>query len=416
MILSSVSSSGKNFFLFLVFLALALVTFTPPTTAKAEGQSIASSVAENDPRFADIEVAVWEEINSGNIPGAVVLVGHQDRVVYRKAFGQRSLVPEPQPMTVDTIFDLASLTKVVATTTAIMQLWDRGLLKINDPVIKYWPEFGQNGKNSITLWQLLTHTSGLRDEINPQVNWSDYQGALEAIAVDKKIPWKTKFKYSDVDFIVLGEIVQRLSNQRLDSYCTEKIFQPLKMDKTTFNPPENWLPVIAPSNQENGVWLWGKVQDPDTRKFGGVAGHAGLFSNADDLSVFAQMLLNGGESQGQRILTAKAAAAMTRPRYIPENSGTISRGFGWDMQSPLSKRFNSSFPAGSFGHTGFTGTSIWIDPRSKTYLIILTNCLHPNGKSKVQDLREKVAAAVARAVPMGPPAVPKPMTSSEGNH
>ena len=148
----------------------------------------------------------------------------------------------------------------------------------------------------------------------------------------------------------------------------------------------------------------GKVQDPDAYNFGGVAGHAGLFSNADDLSVFAQMLLNGGESQGQRILTAKAVAAMTRPRYIHENSGTVSHSFGWDMQSPLSQRFNYSFPAGSFGHTGFTGTSIWIDPRSKTYLIILTNSLHPNGKGKVKPLRAKIAAAVAAAVPVKPAA------------
>ena len=221
------------------------------------------------------------------------------------------------------------------------------------------------------------------------------QGALEAIAVDRLIPWKTKFKYSDVDFVVLGEIVQRLSKQSLDSYCNEKIFQPLQMDKTTFNPPETWLPGIAPCHRENGDWLWGKVQDPAAHKFGGVAGHAGLFSNADDLSVFAQMLLNGGESQGRRILTAKAVDAMTRPRNIPETS--IRRGLGWDIQSPLSQRFNASFPAGSFGHTGSTGTSIWIDAPFKPYLIILTNCLHPNGKSKVQDLREKVAAAVAGA-------------------
>jgi serine-type D-Ala-D-Ala carboxypeptidase len=328
-------------------------------------------------RFAPIAVAVQEEIDAGHIPGAVVLIGRQGRVIYHQAFGQRSLEPEPQPMALDTIFDLASLTKVIATTTAIMQLWDRGLLKISDPVMKYWPEFGQNGKQSITLEQLLTHTSGLRDQINPHVKWSDYPGALEAIVRDGTIPWKTKFKYSDVDFIVLGEIVQRLSQQSLDSYCTEKIFQPLKMDKTTFNPPETWLAGIAPCNKVNGDWLWGKVHDPDARKFGGVAGHAGLFSNARDLSVFAQMLLNHGESQGKRILTAEAVAAMTRPRIICETSCTISHGLGWDLVSPLSKEFNTSFPVGSFGHTGFTGTSIWIEPLSKTYLIILTNRLHP---------------------------------------
>jgi CubicO group peptidase (beta-lactamase class C family) len=366
-----------------------------------KGQSAAIDV--DDRRFAPVEVAVQEEIEAGHIPGAVVLVGHQGRVIYHQAFGQRSLEPECQSMTLDTVFDLASLTKVVATTTAVMQLWDRGLLNISDPVIKYWPEFSPNGKNSITLWQLLTHTSGLRDQINPQVKWSDYPGALEAIAGDGKIPWKTKYKYGDVDFIVLGEIVQRLSKQSLDSYCTEKIFQPLKMERTTFNPPETWLSDIAPGNKVNSDWLRGKVQDHDARKLGGVAGHAGLFSNADDLSAFAQMLLNGGESQGKRILTAKAVAAMTRPRIICETSCTINHGFGWDMLSPLSKEFNASFPAGSFGHTGFTGTSIWIEPHSKTYLIILTNRLHPNGKGQVKLLRAKIAAAVAASVPMKPP-------------
>ena len=373
-------------------------------SANLEEKVHSAFIGVDDPRFAPVEVAVQEEIKAGHIPGAVILVGHQGRVVYRRAFGQRSLEPERQPMTLDTVFDLASLTKVVATTTAVMQLWDRGLLTISDPVIKYWLEFGHNGKNSISLWQLLTHTSGLRDQINPQVKWSDYPGALEAIAGDGTIPWKTRYKYGDVDFIVLGEIVQRLSKQPLDSYCTENIFQPLKMARTTFNPPETWLSGIAPGNKVNGDWLRGKVQDPDARKFGGVAGHAGLFSNADDLSAFAQMLLNGGESQGKRILTAKAVAAMTRPRIICDTSCTINHGFGWDMLSPLSKEFNTSFPAGSFGHTGYTGTSIWIEPHSKTYLIILTNRLHPDGKGQVKPLRAKIAAAVAAAVPVKPAA------------
>ena len=359
-------------------------------------------MAVDDPRFSPIAVAVQEEIDAGHIPGAVVLVGHQGRIVYRQAFGQRSLEPEGQPMTLDTIFDLASLTKVVATATAIMQLWDRGLLNPSDPVAKYWPEFGQNGKESITLRQLLTHTSGLRDQINPHVNWSDYSGALAAIAADGTIPWKTRFKYSDVDFIVLGEIVQRLSKQSLDSYCTEKIFQPLQMDQTTFNPPAAWLPCIAPCNKVNGEWLWGTVQDPDARKFGGVAGHAGVFSTADDLARFAQMMLAGGESRGRRILSPGAVGAMIKPQAI---SGTpVLRGLGWDILSPFSKEFNASFPRGSFGHTGYTGTSIWIEPHSKTYLIILTNRLHPNGKGQVKTLRAKIAAAVAAAVPMGPPA------------
>jgi CubicO group peptidase (beta-lactamase class C family) len=405
----------RRVFFCLAFLALlvvaALVIFRSQTTwykatsnaAKISKKAPETLIVDDDPRFAPIDVAVQDELKAAQIPGAVILVGHKGRVVYRKAFGWRSLEPLPQPMTVDTIFDIASLTKVVGTTTAIMQLSDHGLLGIDDFVVKYWPEFGQNGKNVITLRQLLIHTSGLRVAINTEPRWSDYQGALEAIAGDRLIyPPGIKFRYSDVDFIILGEIVQRISGHPLDVYCTKKIFQPLKMGRTLFNPPANWQAGIAPCNQEKGVWRWGKVQDPNAYQFGGVAGHAGIFSTADDLSLFAQMLLNGGESRGVRILSRRAVVAMTKPQDIP--GSPIRRGLGWDIQSPFSEEFNTSFPAGSFGHTGFTGTSIWIDPDSQTYLIILTNRLHPRGIKPIKSLRIKVAAAVAAAVHMGPPA------------
>lgn len=411
---------GRKFF-YIASLALLAVTAIvvyggltthdqapPPTTstgATAPAPNTATqpgiSLSEDDPRFASIDTAAKEEINAGHLPGAVILVGHQGRVVYRKAFGQRCLEPQPQPMTVDTIFDIASLTKVVATTPAIMQLSDRGLLNLDDPVAKYWPEFANNGKTSLTLRQLLLHTSGLRVEVDPRAHWSDYQGALKAIAMDRLFrPPGTKFRYSDVDFIVLGEIVQRVSGQPLDVYCTEHIFRPLKMRQTSFNPPENWRANIAPCDMENGRLRWGKVQDPAAYLLGGVAGHSGVFSTADDLAVFAQMLLDGGESRGVRILSCQAVAAMTKPQH---NAGSLTwRGLGWDIHSPFSKDFNASFPFGSFGHTGFTGTSIWIDPHSKTYLIILTNRLYPKGRGQVKPLRAKVAAAVAAALHIEP--------------
>ena len=215
-------------------------------------------------------------------------------------------------------------------------------------------------------------------------------------------PPGTGFRYSDVNFIVLGEVVRRVSGQQLDAYCTEKIFKPLKMRQTSFCPPDTWQARTAPCNVVNGHLQWGEVQDPIAYRLGGVAGHAGVFSTADDLAVFAQMLLDGGEGRGERILSRKAVAAMTNPQNTAES--VIRRGLGWDIKSPLSKEFNASFPAGSFGHTGYTGTSIWIDPRSQTYLIILTNRLHPAGKGQVKTLRAKIAAAVAAAVPMGSPA------------
>jgi CubicO group peptidase (beta-lactamase class C family) len=356
------------------------------------------SLGVNDPRFAPIAVAAREEIDAGHIPGAVVLVSHCGRIVYLQAFGERCLEPWCQPMTVDTIFDIASLTKVVATTTAIMQLADRGLLKISDPVAKYWPEFGQNGKDKITLRQLLTHTSGLRAEINPRARWTDYQGALEAITRDHPLHApETEFRYSDVNFIVLAEIVRRVSGQPLEVFCAQKIFTPLNMRHTSFRPPITWLTHIAPCNVIKGYLRWGEVQDPTSYRLGGVAGHAGVFSTAADLAKFAQMLLDGGES----ILSPRTVAAMTRP----QNTECVitRRGLGWDIQSAYSKEFNASFPAGSFGHTGYTGTSIWIEPHSQTCLIILTNRLHPHGKGQVKPLRAKIAAAVAAAVPMGPP-------------
>jgi serine-type D-Ala-D-Ala carboxypeptidase len=304
---------------------------------------------------------------------------------------------------VDTIFDIASLTKVVATTTAIMQLWDAGLLNIDDPVAKYWPEFVQNDKAPLTLRQLLTHTSGLREGINPRARWSSYREALKAIAVDQPLhPPSTEFRYSDVNFIVLGEIASRVSGQHLDRYCTEKIFQPLNLRRTSFKPPKAWQAHIAPCNVIDGCLRWGKVQDPVAYRFGGVAGHSGVFSTAGDLAIFAQMLLDGGESRGRRVLSREALAAMTKPQGIAGSS--IRRCLGWDIKSPYSKEFNAFFPEGSFGHTGYTGTSIWIEPGSQTYLIILTNRLHPAGKGHDKPLRAKIAKVVTAAVSMEPPA------------
>ncbi|MGO9621285.1 MAG: serine hydrolase [Desulfobaccales bacterium] len=357
----------------------------------------------NDRRFARIEPAVNQEIAAGHLPGAVVLVGHQGRIVYRRAFGQRALEPRPLPMTPDTIFDIASLTKVVATTTAIMQLADAGRLRLDAPVARYWPEFAANGKGGITIRQLLTHTSGLRAEVNSHYRWSGYEGALAVIAADRPIrPPGTEFHYSDVNFITLGEVVHRVSGQPLNEYCAQKIFGPLGLKDTSFRPRQGLQERIAPCDVQSGCLRWGEVQDPTAYRMGGVAGDAGVFSTADDLAVFVQMLLDGGQSRGHQILSKEAVAAMRQPQSIPGSS--TRRGLGWDIRSPYSRIFNAAFPAGSFGHTGYTGTSIWVDPRSRTYLIILTNRLHPGGKGEVKALRAKIAAVVAAAVPMGPPA------------
>jgi uncharacterized protein YbbC (DUF1343 family) len=365
--------------------------------------------AIDDPRFARVAQVARQEIAARSTPGVVVLVGHQDRIVYRQAFGHRSLDPRIEPMTVDTVFDIASLTKVVATTTAIMQLVDKGRLRLDDPVARHWPEFAANGKRGITVRQLLTHTSGLRAEVNSRVRWQGYEGALAAIAADKPVnPPGTAFRYSDANFIALGDLVRRVSGKPLDVYCAQEIFRPLGMKDTSFRPPAAKQARIAPCDYQNGVLRCGQVSDPTAYRMGGVAGHAGVFSTATDLALFTQMLTDGGTAQGRQILSPQAMAAMTKPHGLPGN-GT-RRGLGWDIRSPYSKVFNASFPKGSFGHTGYTGTSIWIEPKSRTFLIILTNRLHPDAKGQIKNLRAQTAAAVAAAIPMGKPAAMAPQT------
>jgi uncharacterized protein YbbC (DUF1343 family)/CubicO group peptidase (beta-lactamase class C family) len=354
-----------------------------------------------DPRLNDVQLGsiaevALEAIRLGDIPGAVVLVGNKGKVVYRQAFGDRSLVPEKLPMTADTIFDLASLTKVVATTTALMQLVEKGRLRIEDPVSKYWPEFKGNGKERITVRHLLTHYSGLRD-FNPNHKRSGYDSALKTIAAGKPIsPPGTRFQYCDVNFIILGEIIQRVSGQPLDAYCDEFIFKPLEMKDTGFKPSFSLRNRIAPTQYtqgNSGKILWGEVHDSVSQSMGGVAGHAGLFSTADDLSIFCQTILDGGISRGVRILSPLTVEKMTTPQS-PANMG-ILRGFGWDIDSPFSSCRGELFPIGSFGHTGFTGTSIWIDPISRTYVILLTHRIHPDGKGDAVPLRSQIATIVA---------------------
>jgi uncharacterized protein YbbC (DUF1343 family)/CubicO group peptidase (beta-lactamase class C family) len=354
-------------------------------------------------RFAAVGQAAKQEVGAGHVPGAVILVGHRGKTVYRKAFGKRALTPCPQAMTVDTVFDLASLTKVVATTTAIMKLADRGQIGLDRPAATYWPAFAANGKGGITIRQLMTHTSGLRPGMPSKPHWSDYDGAMAAIVQDHPVYAPgTQFRYSDVNFIALGEIVHRVSHMPLSVYCKREVFGPLGMKDSSFEPPLKLKPRIAPTDYQGAGLRWGVVSDPTAYHMGGVAGHAGVFSTADDLAILAQMLIDGGESQGKRFLSSQAVAAMTKPYPVPGSN--TERGLGWDIRSPYSKVFNVSFPRGSFGHTGYTGTSIWIDPHSQTFLIVLTSRLHPNGKGDVRPLREKTAAAVAAAVPMGRPA------------
>ena len=357
--------------------------------------SAATAKVSSAPNLTVLDSIVLDAIHDREIPGAVLLVGHDGQVVYRKAFGNRALEPRREPMTVDTIFDIASLTKVVATTTAVMQLVQKGEVRVNDPVAKYIPEFAENGKDDITVRNLLTHFSGLREDVDLDPPWQGRDAGFRLAFAEKPVyPPGSRFLYSDTNFITLGALVERVTGSTFDQYCARKIFAPLQMSHTRFLPPAAWRPKIAPTEyDEQGKMLRGVVHDPRARRMGGVAGHAGLFSTADDLSRFARALLNGSP-----ILAGEMVEKMTTPQQPP--TAQILRGFGWDIDSPFSSNRGDLLPVGSFGHTGFTGTSMWIDPTTQTYIILLTNAVHPRGKGSAIALRSKVATAVAAALPL----------------
>jgi uncharacterized protein YbbC (DUF1343 family)/CubicO group peptidase (beta-lactamase class C family) len=347
-------------------------------------------------RLSVVDAIVQKAVDDHQIPGAVVLIGHDGKVVYRKAFGHRALEPRRELMTVDTIFDLASLTKVISTTTSVMQLVERGKVRVSDTVVKYLPEFGQNGKEDITVRQLLTHYSGLAPDLDLKTPWQGKETAYQmAFAEKPETPPGSGFVYSDINFIVLGALVEKVSGESLDHYSAQHVFAPLKMAHTRYLPPKTWRAKIAPTQfDDHNHMLWGEVHDPTAFRMGGVAGHAGLFSTADDLSKFAQTLLDGGGG----ILSPLTVEKMSTAEQPP--NATAVRGFGWDIDTPFSTNRGELLPVGSYGHTGFTGTSLWIDPTTKSYIILLTNSVHPRGQGNAIGLRTKVATAVAATLPL----------------
>lgn len=337
-----------------------------------------------------IEAIVHEEIDAGRLPGAVVMVGDADAVHFRRAFGARQVRPERLPMTEDTVFDLASLTKPVATATAILQLVESGKLDLDAPVARYWPEFTDNGKAAITPRQLLTHYSGLRADLDLKPAWSGTDAARRLILAERPVaPPGSRYRYSDINFEVLGELVQRVSGLPLDVYCERHIFAPLGMRDTAFRPPASGR--IAATAGSLGV-----VHDPTARRMGGVAGHAGLFSTADDLARFARLLLKGGRLDDVKVLDAASVEGMSMPQS-PAGQPRL-RGLGWDLAPPFAADRDGLPPVGAYGHTGFTGTALWIDPVTGIYVAMLSNRVHPDGRGDAKPLRDRVMAAVSEAM------------------
>jgi CubicO group peptidase (beta-lactamase class C family) len=389
-----------------VALLLALVTAVPLGAARPpEGVSTKLPILTAD-ALAPIDAIVADEIRRGHVPGAVVVIGQQDTTAYRRAFGLRAMYSVPRAMTDDTIFDLASLTKVIATTTAVLQLAERGRLSIESPASVYWPAFASAGKGAITIRDLLTHYSGRRAGVDPTSRWSGYAAAMRLVAATRPAkPRGTEYLYSDQNFLVLGEVVRRVSGLPLDEYCERHIFAPLGMSATHFRVPRADARRVAPTVAGRHADRLGLVHDPTARRMGGVAGHAGLFSTAADLETFARMLLARGELTGTRILSQESVAQMSAPQS-PFDAAR-HRGFGWDLAAPLASNREERAPVGSYGHTGYTGTMMWIDPAAQVYVIVLSNRTYADGPGDAQPLRDRILELVTVSLggrPMTPAA------------
>jgi len=354
-------------------------------------------------RLAKLDAAVEEAVNGGVVPGAVLVVGRNGVAAYAKAFGKKAVEPTAEPMTLDTIFDMASLTKPIATASSVMALIEDGKVRKSDPIVKYFPELDNHGKGRITIEHLLRHRAGLI----PDNSIDDYKDGPEAA-------WKkiaelqpvakpgSKFIYSDVCFIILGKLVEKVSGKPLDVFASERIFKPAGMTDAHFRPlagdPSTFPAVgrIAPTEKEGETMLRGVVHDPRSRALGGVAGHAGLFATAEDVTKFAGMLLREGVGEdGAQVLSPLTIRLMIDPGDTPAGQ---RRGLGWDVATGFSGPRGELFGPSSFGHTGFTGTSIWVDPDTGVHVVLLTSRLHPTGGGSPTSLRRDVATLAAAAL------------------
>lgn len=347
---------------------------------------------ELDPRFAGVDAAVTAAIEAGKMPGCVLVVGRHDEVLLRKAYGSRAVLPERTPMTLDTVFDLASLTKPLATSTSVMILVERGRIDLKAPASRYVPELAK--LPPFTVEQLLLHTSGLP----AGTPLSDYVSvATDRTAVMRRLgetlegKLKTapgeRFLYSDVGFVVLEEIVHRRSGKDLATFTHDEVFAPLGMTETGFLPGAELRARAAPTEQRDGEWMQGDVHDPRAWKMGGVAGHAGVFSTADDLSRYARALLARGTLDGKRLVSAKTFETWTARR----DTSSGGRALGWDRDSRFATHRSSLLSTRAFGHGGFTGTAMWIDPGKDLYVVFLSNRVHPDGKGAVNPLVAELA-------------------------
>lgn len=375
-----------------------------------QGQELATGSPEDvgfDPEhFKVIDDVINGALARGTFPGAVVLVARNGKVVRHTDYGMAMETPQPREMAPSTLFDLASLTKVIVTVPLSLMLVERGLWQLNDPIDRFLPQFEGGGKPQITLWHLLTHTSGLPAWANLFYRGPGRDQAYSELFTDN---WPVtsllhrpgeRVIYSDLGYILLGKAIEAVSGKTLDIIADEWIFTPLGMSDTMFNPPEALEARIAATEEDpdRGGVLVGVVHDENAWAMGGVAGHAGLFSTTWDLARFAHMLLNRGYANGRRILSPSAIDLMTSPQTEGLNE---RRGLGWMIQGPGTSAAGDLMSSRAFGHTGFTGTSVWIDPVYELIVVLLTNRVHPQrerGQEEIQRVRALVHNGVVAAI------------------
>jgi CubicO group peptidase (beta-lactamase class C family) len=390
-------------------IALAAIV-VPAATGLGQGLPAAKpgDVGMSAERLALLDTLMTEALERKDFPGAVLLVARKGRTVWRKAYGQSQWVPEDRPMSADMIFDMASVTKPVATATSIMLLVERGRLRLMDKVKDYVPDFapyilegGLPGED-VRLWHLLTHTSGLPLYTDPKEverlygNPCPTETLVEHIAcLRKESAPGTDFTYSCLNYITLAYILRSVTGESLASFADENIFKPLGMKRTFFVPPAAYLDLCVPTQAYDGKPLRGVVHDPLARLQGGISGNAGLFSTADDLALFAQMMLDNGALGKVRVLSPLAVERMAE---IFPKARAAGRGLGWDLDSDYASVRGDLFGPGSYGHSGYTGTSIWIDPETRTTVVFLTNRVHPDDKGDIIAMRSKVANVVAASI------------------
>jgi CubicO group peptidase (beta-lactamase class C family) len=370
----------------------ALILHAAPQHSREEPAepNVRSSLAQGIRH--EVERAIAEK----KLPGCVVLVSWRGEIVHREGYGSRQLEPDEVAMKADTVFDLASLTKPIVTATSVMILIERGKLRLDDLVAKHLPDFAANGKDAITVEHLLLHTAGLIAD-NPLSDYTDGpETARQRIRALKPLAAPAeRFIYSDMCYVVLGMLVEKISGQPLDQFARENIFEPLNMRETTFNPKERLRKRAAPTEKRDGQWLVGEVHDPRAAKLGGVAGHAGVFSTADDLAKYAQTMLDHGRRGNARLMNEETWKLMTQARAVPRDG---RRGLGWDIRTGYSINRGKKLSDAAFGHGGFTGTSLWIDPEKQLFVVFLSNRLHPDGKGSVNPLAGRIADVVVESL------------------